>query len=326
MKNLLMILSLISLANIFFPQSGWCSRVKVYADVDKPIILAGSDERVVLKVGLLPQDDSRQKRLFLNIAVVLDKSGSMASNQKIENAKRGVIEIIQRMEKGDIFALITYDTHPRLLIPAQVIEDKDSLIDYVWSITAGGSTALYGGVELGAIQVRRHLGAQYLNRVVLLSDGLANVGPQNTQDLAQLGNRLSREGITVSTIGLGLDYNEDLMAALAQEGEGNFYFSRNSDELPMIFAEEIGEAATLLAQNINVAIECADGVAPSAILGRKGAVHQQSMSADINSLYGKNEKYALFEMRPPQGEDGKTITLATVKVEYHDPFTKKRVT
>jgi len=298
--------------------------VKVSANLDRPYLLADEEQSVVLKVGLSAEGDSaRGERPPLNIAIVLDKSGSMGSDQKMENAKQGVFEIIERLNEGDIISVVVYDTYPRVLIPAQVLKDKSEVINLVSQIYPSGSTALYGGIELGAEELRKHMSDYCLNKIVLLSDGLANVGPQSTEDLASLGRMLSEEDVLVSTIGVGLDYNEDLMTALAETSGGNSYFAKDSYELPKIFAEEINEAKTIVAKNIKVYIDTEKGIEPLGVIGRRGEVGDKYFETQINALYGKNEKYALFEMKIPKAAHGTTKTVADIRIEYTDPATGK---
>lgn len=299
------------------------SRVNVEVDLDKPIVLAGEDKTVVIKVGLSGIDDAVLTRLPVNLAIVLDKSGSMSSGRKIENAKLAAIEVIERLSSEDVVSFIVYDDEPRVIVPAQKLTNKDIFINAIRSISANGSTALYGGVTYGANQVREYAGADYINRIILLSDGLANVGPQSTQELAALGRSLGCEGISVSTVGLGLDYNEDLMTQLASKSSGNSYFAANSDELPKIFAEEIGEAMTLVASKVKVHLQCLHDAQPTTIIGREGKISLQSAEVYIDHIYGKNEKYALLEVDVPKVGTGKTISLAKIKVEYFDPYTQR---
>jgi Ca-activated chloride channel family protein len=296
----------------------------VYTEVDRPVVLAESNESLVVKVGLCGEPlIEEENRIPLNVAIVLDKSGSMGSHNKIQNARAGAIEIIQRLSSRDVVSVVVYDSVPRVLVPAQQLHNKEKIIALLNDIQAGGNTALYGGVILGADQLNTFYSEDYLNRIILLSDGLANVGPQSKEEIAHLGTMLSKEGISVSTIGVGLDYNEDLMTALADESGGNSYFAQNSDELPTIFAEEIGEAMTLMAQNIKIYLECFDDIRPVSIIGREGQVTGQEMEVRINHLYGKNEKYALFELDIPQNKHGVTQKIARVYVEYVDPYTKE---
>lgn len=300
--------------------------IKVSANLDKPYALAGQEQSVILKVGLIAEDnDATSQRFPLNIAIVLDKSGSMNTDRKIENAKQGVYEIIERLKEGDVISVVAYDTYPVVLVPAQVIRDKSEIIDMVSRIHPSGSTALYGGIELGAQELRKYMSDYALNKIVLLSDGLANVGPQSTEDLASLGRMLSEEDIIVSTIGVGLDYNEDLMTALAEESGGNSYFAKDSYELPRIFAEEINESKTYAAKDIKVYVDTEKDIEPLSIIGRRGEVNGKRLESKINALYGKNEKYALFEMKIPRAEHGANKVVANILVEYTDPATGKPV-
>jgi Ca-activated chloride channel family protein len=300
------------------------SRVRVYADVDKPVVLGHSPDRVVVRVGLegltVPVMPMRPP---LNVAIVLDKSGSMASDYKIENAKRGAIEIVKRLQTDDIISLVVYASYPQVIIPAQRVGHKDALIEVISGIHPGGSTALYGGVTYGATQVRKNMSWRYLNRIILLSDGLANVGPQSTHELAYLGQTLADEGITVTTIGVGLDYNEDLMTALAARSGGNAYFASTGSELPKIFAEEIGEAMTVAARDVRIRVRCPRGVKPIGVIGREGEISGQTMAVKVGELYGKNDKFALFEVEVPEQEPGKSLEIAEVTVEYADPLTNQ---
>jgi Ca-activated chloride channel family protein len=301
------------------------SRVRVFADVDKPLVLGDRADRVVVKVGLEGRRiPVMSTRVPLNVAIVLDKSGSMASDYKMENAKRGAMEIVERLDRDDIISLIVYDNEPRVLIPAQQVKDKDAMLETISAVYAGGSTALYGGVSLGAVQVRRSLSWRYINRIILLSDGLANVGLQSTEDLANLGRSLADEGITVTTIGVGLDYNEDLMTALAARSGGNAYFASSGSELPKIFSEEIGEAMTVAARDIRILLRCPDGLRPVGVVGRSGEVQGQTMSVTIGELYGDKTKFALFEVEVPPGRAGRNLEIADVTVEYSDPRTNEK--
>ncbi|MFH1777979.1 MAG: VWA domain-containing protein [Candidatus Omnitrophota bacterium] len=295
--------------------------VSVNIDVDKPIVLAQEGENVVIKVGL--SGDKRKikvNRKPLNIAIVLDKSGSMASGQKMENAKRGAIELIQRLTKEDIFSLITYDSSARVLIPAQRMQNKDSVVELIKTITAGGSTALFDGVSFGVSELRKNIAGDYLDRILLLSDGIANVGHSSTAELGQYGGLLNKEGIVVSTVGVGLDYNEDLMTALAQKSTGNSYFAKDSDQLPEIFAEEVGEAMTIMAKNIKIDLDILGEAVPEIIIGREGIIKGKTMQVTIGNLYGKNGKYALFEVQVPPSEHGRKVKIARINVEYTDPY------
>ena len=179
-------------------------------------MLADKKQAAFVKIGLTGfKLDSKDKRAPVNVAIVLDKSGSMEGD-KIAKAKDAAIAAIGRLGSDDIVSVVAYDSTVQVIVPATKLSDKESVIEQIRRIEAGGSTALFAGVSKGADELRKFLDKNRVNRVILLSDGLANVGPQSPSELGALGASLMKEGISVSTMGLGLDYNEDLMTKLAQ--------------------------------------------------------------------------------------------------------------
>ncbi|MCK5541864.1 MAG: VWA domain-containing protein, partial [Desulfobacterales bacterium] len=258
----------------------------------------------------------------VNLSVVLDKSGSM-NGEKIKQAKAAAIEAVQRLGAADIFSLVVYDSNVRTIIPAQKVRNRDRIIAKIQQIYAAGSTALFGGVSQGASEIRKHIGSEYVHRIILLSDGLANVGPESPAELGRLGAALIKENISVTTIGVGYDYNEDLMTRLSQKSDGNSYFVETGSELPHIFASELGDVLNVVAKKVKVAITMPDGVEPISIIGREGRIKGRTIELSMNQLYGDQEKYALVKVKIPKSDTGVSMEIAKAKVRYENPFSKK---
>jgi Ca-activated chloride channel family protein len=259
------------------------------------------------------------------VALVLDKSGSMASDRKMEFAKRGALEAFEFLDGRDIATLVVYDHEAAVLARPKSAADRGYFSKIVSGVSPGGSTALYDGVRVGAEQLESFIKEGYTPRIVLLSDGLANIGPSSTRELAKLGRVLSGRDMTITTIGLGLDYNEDLMTALASESGGNSYFARTGDTLPDIFARDMQDATALSAKRVKITLTCQGETIPVRVIGRAGELGGKSLSVQIDNLYGA-EKYALFEIEAPAGKDGASLTAATVKLEFVDAVTGKTFT
>jgi len=182
---------------------------------DRDVLLKGRPQEVVVKIDLSAlADRQKHRRTPLNLAVVLDKSGSM-TGAKLEKTKQAAWQLVNRLAPDDIFSLVVFSDEARVLVPAQRVGDKEALKEKIDHIEADGSTALYAGVKAGARQMEEYLSSKRINRVILLSDGLANIGPSSPRDLRRLGRQLAESGMAVTTIGVGDDYNEDLMAGLA---------------------------------------------------------------------------------------------------------------
>lgn len=296
--------------------------VRLRLDFDRPLLPADSSEKIVLKVcldglGLPPQP---QHRPPVNLALVIDRSGSM-SGDKIAKAREAALEIVRRLAPDDVFSLVAYDTRVTTLIPARRVGrgHERFLEESILGISAGGNTALYGGVCSGAREVRHHLGeGNFSHRIILLSDGQANVGPSATEDLARLGRSLGSEGIPVTTVGLGLGFNEDLMTRLAQMSDGNTYFAAHSTDLPRIFQEELGDARRLIARRVVVEIDFQDGVRPLRFVGREGRIEGSRATLEIGHLYGGQERFALIEVELRSGPAGAARDIAIARARFED--------
>lgn len=295
--------------------------VKLDVSVDTPAVLAQGKPTAHLKVALTGGSiDSGNKRPPLNVCLVIDRSGSM-SGEKLEKAKISAIMALERLNSEDIVSLVTYDTTVQVLVPATRASDRGSIAAAINSITPGNSTALFAGVSKGMEEIRKFYDRSRVNRIVLLSDGIANVGPSSPEQLASLGVSLGREGIAVTTIGYGLGYNEDLMVQLAQASDGYHLFAETPDDVKTAFMKEFGDALTVVAQNIGITIQCAEGVRPVRALGRSADITGNTVRASVNQLYAQHTKYILLEMELPESAAGTDRQIATVNASYTNMLT-----
>ncbi len=292
--------------------------VALRVELDRPVLPADSREIVIVKVALTGARSALPaSRTPVNLALVIDKSGSM-SGDKIEHAREAALEAVRRLSAGDIVSLIMYDNGVQTLIPARRVGDGEALSAAIAGIHASGGTNLHGGVVAGAAELRKHIEGGFAHRVLLLSDGLANVGPQTPEALGSLGAQLVREGISVTTIGLGLDFNEDLMTRLARRSDGNTYFVQNSHDLGRIFNEELGDVLSIVARRLVVEIDFPAGARPVRIVGREGRVEDRRVLVELNQLYDGQEKFALVEVELEPAKRGSSREVARARVRYED--------
>ena len=169
--------------------------VRLDVALGTPVVEAGKSQRAFLRVALTGFEiDRPSERPPVNAAIVLDKSGSM-SGEKIQRAREAAIMALDSLSEGDYVSVVTYDGTVRVVVPATEVSRRYWIADAIRTINAGGSTALFAGVSKGAGEVRKYLARQRVNRVILLSDGLANVGPSTPGELGRLGT--DAEGGTV---------------------------------------------------------------------------------------------------------------------------------
>ena len=229
--------------------------IKFSANLDNRYYYNNSE--VYLNLDLRAEEsEGKIERTPLNMSVVLDKSGSMSSKNKLDFVKKAVEHIIDELSYDDYFSLVTYDDNVSVVYFSSQVEDKTLLKNEVRRIVSGGFTNLSGGMNEGYRQVEKTIKRGYVNRVLLLSDGLANRGITDRFELRNIPkNKSSNEGITISTFGVGNDFNENLMADIANYGKGNYYYIKNSDDIPEIFANELRGVRVLAAQDTRIRIK-----------------------------------------------------------------------
>ncbi len=284
--------------------------------IDQETVLAGTDGKAYLKVGLVGRGGNVD-RPPLNLCIVLDRSGSM-DGEKLDRAREAAEYAVGMLFPDDIVSVVIYDDEAEVLVPATRARNKNRIIRAIQKIRSGGSTALFGGVSVGAGEIRRFKESGMVNRIILLSDGLANVGPSSPQELGRLGVALRKEGISVSTIGLGLGYNEDLMVRLALSSDGNHAFVEEPRDLVRIFDAEFKDALAIVASEVDITITCAPGVVPLRIMNRDGDIIGQDIKLKMNQVLGSQEKYLLVELALPAGKAGTKISVASARTSYLD--------
>jgi Ca-activated chloride channel family protein len=288
-------------------------------EMEKAVVLAGKPQTAYLKIGLKGFELARagRERAPLNLALVLDRSGSMEGD-KLERAKEAAIRAVGYLEPRDVLSIVAYESQVRVILPAGRVGDGREAVQAIRSIRSGGSTALFAGVSKGAAELRKYLADGRINRIILLSDGLANVGPDSPGELADLGSALRREGISVTTLGLGLDYNEDLMMRLAQASDGNHAFVREPADLARIFDLEFRDAFEVVAKDVRLKLRCPPGVRPIKALNREAEIRGQELNLELNNVYSLQERYFLVELELPELKPGQRLDVAEVSVTYYN--------
>ncbi|MFP5501494.1 MAG: vWA domain-containing protein [Candidatus Sericytochromatia bacterium] len=276
--------------------------------------------KVYLQIGLQTIAQALTKRQPINVSFVFDKSGSMFG-EKIAYTKLAAQRMIDTLAPEDTFSLVTFDTHVEPLIGPSVGSDQDAMKALVEAIRPGSQTNIDGGLAEGYTQVQKAYKSDRANRVILMSDGAANVGITDPAVLGERAAAFAREGVTLTTIGVGLGFQERFMTHLATEGQGSFYFVNSSEEATQAFVGEVEALQRTVAKNVKLDIRLAEGVEVLQVFGHSGETVGQSLNVDSNDLTAGQSKVILLELKVPAGTAESERALANVTVDFDDvPF------
>jgi Ca-activated chloride channel family protein len=263
-----------------------------------------------------PAGTKETSRRPVNLAVVIDRSGSMSDQKKMDFAKRAFATLIDQLKPDDIVSLVVYDDVVDVLRRAKKVgSDRSEIRRMLDEISPRGSTNLGGGLMEGLRQAERYAGKEYVNRVVLLSDGLANVGVTDPGELQRTARRYRSRSISVSTMGVGLDYNENLMMALSESGGGNYYFIEHPSSLASIVRKELDMTSSVAAQNASISITLGDHVSFSGTLGCDHSTESGRIIIPIGDLYSGETREFTIELQIPSGSGKRSIASGELNFE-----------
>jgi Ca-activated chloride channel family protein len=286
---------------------------KVEMLLQKSKLVADTDQTVEMLIRITPPELPPSDRPRLNFGIVLDRSGSMGG-EKMANAREAARYCINELIADDRISMVIFDDRIDVLIKNQPVTGKEQLKSLLNRIEARGSTALHEGWVKGGMEVSSSLIHGGINRVLLITDGQANVGVVNPDEIVSQARGLNARGISTSTIGIGDDFNEELLLPMAESGGGNAWHAQSPADLRRIFEVELKGLVAQFADAVSLGIIPADGVRIIDVLNEFALTETGRYS--LPNLQAGSPLDIVVQLHVPARPAGTKLRLADVKVGY----------
>jgi Ca-activated chloride channel family protein len=296
-------------------------------EVDRALVPAHqSCERYGLITLQAPTPSRRVERLPLNLSLIIDRSGSMSGN-KLEYVKEAAIHAVRLLTEADRVSLVIYDDAVEVLAASRAVtaDVKNDLIRRIREIRTGGMTNLSGGWFTGCDQIADYMSSDYLNRALLLTDGLANVGLTDHEELVHKAKELRRRGITTTAFGVGHDFNQFLLQGIADAGGGHFYFIDQPAQIPNYFQGELGEMLSTVAREMTLQIDMPNEVEVNLLNDTPHERLGNTLRLFLGDAYAGESRMLLLKLKLPARTLGQTLALS-LRLQYEDVSQRRTIT
>ncbi|MFC7060997.1 vWA domain-containing protein [Halobacillus seohaensis] len=268
-----------------------------------PVVPTTGDDSVFLLLELNSQESNEVNRSPINLSLVLDRSGSM-TGEPLEYCKEASKFVVNQLSNYDIMNLVVFDDEVDTVFHSQNVTNKNVLKNRIDTIETGGITNLSGGLIQGCQNILTQKTKEYVNRVILLSDGVANSGITDAINLQKIAEDYSTAGAVITTMGVGDHFDEELLEGIANAGNGNYHFIDQLETIPNIFEKELDGLLSVVAQNVSLNLTPAPGVKIKNISGYHSKETDEGIEVRLGDSYSKEKKSVLIECSLPSHKQG----------------------
>jgi Ca-activated chloride channel family protein len=286
------------------------------------LLATGSEQAVYALVDIKTGGGMSFGSLPSNFGLVLDRSGSM-DGEKMDNLKEAVGYVVDHLNDDDLVSVTIFDDQVDTLIPSQAARNRGEISARVGAVTARGGTQISDGLKAGLAEVKKGFSKDRVNRILLLTDG--RTWDDEAACLA-LSDEAGKEGISITSIGIGVDWNEQLLLQIAERSRGNSHWIENPIAILDAFRQEVEGMQSVAATNLRVTARMSPGVRPVKVYATvpmisdmsTKAISNGSVVADLGALNRSKGQALLIEVRVSAGKPG-TFRLGQVEVVYDMP-------
>jgi Ca-activated chloride channel homolog len=284
-----------------------------------------ADDRHVLRVGVATKAKTVGERKPSALVFLVDVSGSMSSDDKLPLAKKALHLLTDNLSEKDAVAIVTYAGSSRVVLPMTSIDNRARIHKAIDQLSSGGSTAMARGIDTAYEIAAKWVRPGAISRVIVLSDGDANVGPHSHQDLLKIIEQRAKAGVALSTIGFGMgNYKDTLMEQLADKGNGNNYYIDSFDMAKRVFAEQLTSTLEVAAKDVKLQVEFDPAqVSRYRLVGyeNRDVADQDFRKDDVTGgqVGWGHQVTALYEVELTDAAKARPAPLATVRIRHKQP-------
>ncbi|RAL21528.1 hypothetical protein DL240_11740 [Lujinxingia litoralis] len=288
-------------------------------------VLAERESETYLDLRVDAWDGQAEVRPRLNVALVLDRSGSMAG-EPMAKARQAAASFVERLEEGDRVSVIAFGGAPEVVVVPTAIEGatRARVIAAIEGIDSGGATHLSGGIEAASGALRGARQSDSVDRMIVMTDGLPTTGITATEELLALARQARAEGITVTALGFGTSYDASLMASLAEEGAGNYRYIAGTADVEPAFSAELDALAATVATGVTLTLLPSPGVHIEEVFGMPADPSAGALTLHLGDLRAETRRRVMLRLKtrglPLDGQARVRVIL-----NYHDRITDRPV-
>ena len=289
--------------------------------------ITAAGPEAVLQIGFSTALANDRRQLPpINLALVIDKSGSMADADKLSRVKESLLTLVNQLRETDTLSIVVFDSEAAVLRPAREVGDREEVRRLIRQIEPGSSTNIHAGLMLGYREALKSYKREGTNRVILLTDGIANQGVTDPAQIARDSLSFNDRGVDLSTIGVGLDLNKDLLRDLAKSGRGLFHFVADAQDIDKVFLKEVQSLVAPVASEPNLEIEYGPGLELAQVYGYEPERAGEGLKIKLDNMNQGLTQVVLLRFRATRrGVDSARPTVR-VNFSYYDIEQKRRVT
>jgi Ca-activated chloride channel family protein len=299
------------------PASASNGSLTMTSRLSHPYITPGSSD-VFVTVDVTGAEVPGARRSPVNLALVIDRSGSM-SGYKLQQAKQAARQLVGMLKDEDRLAIVHYGSDVKALPGMQATaSNRERMRQYIEGIWDEGGTNISAGLTTGQHQVNAARAEYQVNRIILISDGQPTEGVTDEESLKQVVKNIRAQGVTVSSIGVGTDFNEDLMQAFAEYGAGAYGFLEDAGKLASIFQKDLQQASTQVARNVELSFELPSGVVLGEVLGYRAHQAGRTVRVPMPDFSAGQTERVVARVTVTGSSVGQAVDVTGLKLTYTD--------